>query len=84
MKRRGSRKIFFGEIVSDKMNKTRTVQVTRIINHLLYGKVIKRTGKYAVDDSKNESHVGDKVSIIETRPLSKTKRWKILKVIEKV
>ncbi len=83
MEKRGSRKVFFGEIISDKMDKTRIVRVTRIINHSLYGKVVKKTRKYAADDRKNESHVGDRVSIVETRPLSKTKRWKILKVIEK-
>ena len=83
MKDRGLRKRFVGEVVSDKMDKTRIVKITRIINHALYGKVIRRSRKFAVNDSKNESHVGDRVSIIETRPLSKTKRWKLLKIINK-
>lgn len=83
MKERGLRKVFTGKIVSDKMDKTRIVQVTRTIKHPFYGKVMKKTKKFAVNDSKNESHAGDRVSIVETRPLSKTKRWKILKIINK-
>ncbi len=83
MKERGLRKVFTGKIISDKMDKTRIVQVTRTIKHPFYGKVMKKTKKFAVNDSKNESHTGDSVSIVETRPLSKTKRWKLLKIIQK-
>ena len=82
MKERGIKRTFTGEVISDKMDKTRIVQVVRTIKHSFYGKTIKRTKKYAIDDRKNESHVGDRVSIIETRPLSKTKRWKMLKIVK--
>jgi small subunit ribosomal protein S17 len=69
-----------GVVVSDKMNKTRTVEVTRLMQHPQYKKTIKRKLKYAVHDEKNESKTGDKVEIIQTRPMSKSKRWKLVKV----
>ncbi|MFN3966785.1 MAG: 30S ribosomal protein S17 [Endomicrobiia bacterium] len=76
------RKILSGVVVSDKMNKTRVVLVTRTFRHPLYEKVIRRNKKYYVHDEKNESHTGDKVEIIETRPLSKLKRWRLLRIVE--
>ncbi len=72
------RKTKTGVVISDGMNKTRIVMVEWTIRHQLYGKVIKRNTKYYVHDEKNETHIGDKVKIVETRPISKTKRWKIV------
>lgn len=70
-----------GYVVSDKMNKTRVVEVTRIVTHPQFNKTIRRKIKYAVHDDANQSKTGDKVRIIQTRPLSKTKRWRLLKVL---
>ncbi len=77
------KKIFSGVVISDKMDKTRTVLVTKTVRHPLYEKTIRKNKKYYVHDEKNESHIGDKVEIIETRPLSKLKRWRIVKIIKK-
>ena len=68
-----------GIVVSDKMNKTRVVKIEWITRHPLYQKIIKQSTKFYAHDEKNETHVGDKVKIIETRPISKKKRWKIIK-----
>jgi len=70
-----------GYVVSDKMNKTRVVEVTRIMTHAQYKKTIRRRIKYAVHDEQNQSKAGDKVRIIQTQPLSKTKRWRLIKVL---
>ncbi len=78
------RKIRIGKVVSDKMEKTRIVAVERLFRHSRYQKVIKRKKKFMVDDPKNESHIGDKVRITETRPLSKRKRWRVLEILNKV
>jgi small subunit ribosomal protein S17 len=78
------RKIRIGKVVSDKMEKTRIVAVERLFRHSRYQKVIKRRKKFMVDDPKNESHIGDKVRITETRPLSKRKRWRVLEILNKV
>ncbi len=78
------RKIRIGKVVSDKMEKTRIVAVERLFRHSQYQKVIKRRKKFMVDDPKNESHIGDKVRITETRPLSKKKRWRVLEILNKV
>lgn len=78
------RKIRIGKVVSDKMEKTRIVAVERLFRHSQYQKVIKRRKKFMVDDPKNESHIGDKVRITETRPLSKRKRWRVLEILNKV
>lgn len=78
------RKIRIGKVVSDKMEKTRIVAVERLFRHSRYQKVIKRKKKFMVDDPKNESHIGDKVRIAETRPLSKRKRWRVLEILNKV
>ena len=77
------RKSRIGTVVSDKMNKTRIVLVKRTVRHPLYKKVIHKTKKYYVHDEENISHTGDKVKIIETRPLSKLKRWWLTEVLEK-
>ena len=77
------RKSFIGRVVSDKMDKTVVLAVTRRITHSRYNKVIKRTTKYKAHDEKNECKVGDMVRVIETRPISKDKRWKVLEIVEK-
>ena len=83
MKQKGIRTTYIGEVVSDRMDKTRIVQITKVIRYGLYEKIIRRRKKFAVDDKLNRTGVGDIVLIAETRPLSKTKYWKILKVIKK-
>ncbi|MBN1688898.1 MAG: 30S ribosomal protein S17 [Candidatus Omnitrophica bacterium] len=72
-----------GFVVSDKRDKTISVEVTRLMQHPQFKKVIRRKIKYAVHDEKNEAKLGDKVQIVETRPLSKTKRWRLVKVLTK-
>jgi small subunit ribosomal protein S17 len=79
---RGIHKRVIGVVTSDKMAKTRTVSVTEQYRHEKYGKFVKRTLKFHVHDEKNESKTGDKVMIIETRPLSATKRWRLMQVLE--
>ncbi|MFH1541342.1 MAG: 30S ribosomal protein S17 [Elusimicrobiota bacterium] len=68
-----------GTVVSDKMNKTRVVEADWVTRHPLYQKIVNRKTRYYAHDEKNETHIGDKVEIIETRPLSKLKRWRIVK-----
>ncbi len=80
---RGERKRVIGMVVSDKMAKTRVVAVTEMYKHPKYGKYVKRTQKFHIHDEKNDSKAGDKVLIIETRPLSKTKRWRLMQVLER-
>ncbi len=70
-----------GVVLSNKMQKTIVVEVTRLIQHPKFKKVVRRKVKYAVHDEKNEAKAGDKVRIVETRPLSKTKRWRLVKVL---
>ena len=77
------RKVRVGMVVSDKMDKTVVIAIEDNVKHPVYGKIIKRTLKVHAHDEKNECGVGDKVKIMETRPLSKTKRWRIVEVIEK-
>lgn len=81
---RGVRKTRVGVVVSNKMDKTAVVAVERQIKHPVYKKYIKRTTKFKVHDMKNECQIGDVVKIMETRPLSKTKRWRIVEIVEKV
>jgi small subunit ribosomal protein S17 len=77
------KRVAFGVVTSDKMDKTRRVEITRNVKHPLYGKYVRRrTICYAHDES-NESHLGDQVEIIESRPRSKTKRWELVRVVEK-
>jgi small subunit ribosomal protein S17 len=72
-----------GLVVSDKMSKTRVVAVERAFRHPRYERVIKRTARFKAHDEKNEAHVGDRVLIVETRPLSKDKRWRIKEILER-
>lgn len=72
-----------GEVISDKMDKTISVQVFRRVRHEKYGKYLKKTSVYKAHDEKNQAKAGDKVRIQMTRPLSKTKRWRLLEVVEK-
>lgn len=78
-----ARKRFVGTVVSDKMNKTRVVVVERRFPHPLYKKVIKRRSKFYVHDEDNISHVGDKVLIEESRPISKLKKWRLVAIVER-
>jgi small subunit ribosomal protein S17 len=81
---RNLRKTRIGVVSSNKMDKTITVKVERKIKHPLYGKFLKKTTSFHAHDEKNECSVGDIVKIMETRPLSKTKRWRLVEVVEKV
>jgi small subunit ribosomal protein S17 len=80
---RGRRKVLEGVVVGDKMDKTAVVEVEDRKKHPLYGKVLRSTKKYKAHDETNQCGVGDRVSIMETRPMSKTKRWRIIEVLEK-
>jgi small subunit ribosomal protein S17 len=80
---RGRRKVRVGQVVSDKMEKTAVVAVTRLVKHPMYSRFVKRTTKFKVHDEQNECHVGDVVRITETRPLSKDKRWRLIEVMRK-
>ena len=77
------RKVRVGKVVSDKMDKTVVVAIVDNVRHPKYGKIIKRTVKIHVHDENNECGIGDTVSVMETRPLSKTKRWRLVQIIEK-
>jgi small subunit ribosomal protein S17 len=83
MTERGNRKVRVGQVVSDKAEKTIKVAVESRVSHPLYKKIIKQTKKYTAHDDQNEAGIGDTVEIVETRPLSKTKRWRLTRVIEK-
>ena len=80
---RKTRKMLTGLVVSDKMEKTRVIAVERITRHPLYGKIVRRTKKYKFHDENNLSRTGDKVKVVETRPLSKDKRWRLAEIVEK-
>ncbi len=80
---RNSRKIRVGTVVSDKMDKTVVVEVARQFPHRLYGKILKRTKKFKAHDEENSCGVGDVVRIMETRPFSKQKRWRVVTILEK-
>jgi small subunit ribosomal protein S17 len=80
---RGKRRVEIGVVTSDKMNKTRRVEIPRLVKHARYGKYIRRRTICHVHDEANQSHVGDKVEIMETRRLSKLKTWRLLRVIAK-
>lgn len=83
MEERNNRKVRIGVVVSDKMQKSIVVAIKDREKHPLYGKFVKKTKKFHVHDENNEAHVGDTVSIMETRPLSKTKRWRLVEIVEK-
>jgi len=80
---RAQRKVREGLVVSDKMDKTIVVEVEDRVKHPLYGKVLRRTSKLKVHDEQNACGVGDRVMIMETRPLSATKRWRLVEILEK-
>jgi small subunit ribosomal protein S17 len=80
---RNLRKERIGLVVSDKMQKTVTVEVSRRVKHPIYGKFMSKTTKLTAHDENNDSNIGDKVKIMETRPLSKSKRWRLVEIIER-
>lgn len=80
---RARRKVIQGVVSSDKMDKSRVVVVERRVKHPLYKKFIKRTSKFMAHDEQNESHIGDTVRIMETRPLSKNKCWRLMEIVER-
>ena len=80
---RKRRKVLRGRVASDKMNKSVVVSIERLVKHPLYGKRIKRTSRYTAHDETNDCREGDLVEIMETRPMSKTKRWRVIRVIER-
>ena len=80
---RGNRRTVVGVVTSDKMNKTRRVEIPRLVKHARYGKYIRRRTICHVHDEQNQSHTGDKVEIMESRPYSKTKHWLLVKVVTK-
>ena len=83
MEKRNLRKSLIGVVTSNKMNKTIVVSVENTVRHPIYKKTIKRTYKLKAHDEKNECQIGDKVRVMETRPLSKDKRWRLVEVLEK-
>lgn len=83
MKNRSIKKEVVGTVVSDKMDKTVVVMVERLVKHRLYHKFIRRRAKFSAHDESNSCQIGDKVMITESRPLSKTKKWRVSKIIEK-
>ena len=80
---RGYRKTRVGVVVSDKMDKTAVVAIKTKVRHPLYGKMVNRTRKFKVHDEENQCGVGDTVKIMETRPISKDKRWRLVEIVEK-
>ena len=80
---RNLRKERIGQVVSNKMNKSITVEVLRKVKHPVYGKFIRKTAKFMAHDEKNECNIGDKVKIMETRPLSKDKHWRLVEILER-
>lgn len=83
MSERNERKTKIGKVVSDKMEKTIVVAVESLEQHPLYKKAVKKTVKFKAHDENNDSHIGDTVEIMETRPLSKDKRWRVIEVLER-
>ncbi len=83
MEERNLRKVMVGTVVSDKMDKTVVVAVQTNVKHDMYGKIVKRTYKLKAHDEENKCGVGDKVKVMETRPLSKDKRWRVVEIMEK-
>lgn len=80
---RGLRKVRIGKVVSDKMDKTIVVAMETKVRHPLYGKTVNRTTKFKVHDENNDAKIGDTVKVMETRPLSKDKRWRLVEVMER-
>ena len=83
MEERNLRKVMIGKVVSDKMDKTVVVAVETSVKHKVYNKIVKRTYKLKAHDEENVCQIGDKVKVMETRPLSKDKRWRVVEVVEK-
>ena len=83
MKKQGMKRQLTGVVVSDKMDKTVTVQVERLVKHRVYKKYVRRRAKFSAHDAQNACGIGDKVLITESRPLSKTKRWRVSEIVEK-
>ena len=80
---RGRRKVRTGIVVSDAMDKTVVVRISSQVRHSLYGKIVRRSHKLQAHDEENAAHVGDTVRLMETRPLSRTKRWRVVEVVER-
>lgn len=80
---RGQRKVRTGVVVSDAMDKTVVVQIEQTVRHRLYGKIYRRNTKLYAHDEKGDAKAGDRVRVVETRPLSKTKRWRVVEVVER-
>jgi small subunit ribosomal protein S17 len=80
---RGRRKTRQGVVVSDKMDKTVLVRIDRQMRHPLYKKIVRRSSKLAAHDERNDAHVGDTVRVMETRPMSKNKRWRVIEIVER-
>ena len=83
MEERNLRKVMVGTVTSDKMDKTVVVSVETSVSHKMYGKTVKRTYKIKAHDEENKCEIGDKVKVMETRPLSKDKRWRVVEILEK-
>ncbi|MEK6645294.1 MAG: 30S ribosomal protein S17 [Candidatus Firestonebacteria bacterium] len=83
MDKRGARKIRTGIVVSNKMDKTVVVNIERVMTHPLYKKILKKTKRFKVHDEKNECKIGDVVKIMETKPISKEKCWRVVAIVEK-
>ena len=83
MEERNLRKVMIGTVTSNKMDKTIVVSVETSVKHPIYGKIVKRTYKLKAHDEENKCQIGDKVKVMETRPLSKDKRWRLVEVVEK-
>ncbi len=80
---RNYRRVVFGKVVSDKMDKTVVVEIGRLTRHQRYNKLVKKITKVKAHDEKNECRVGDKVKLMETRPLSKQKQWRVMEILER-
>lgn len=80
---RARRKVRTGVVVSDAMDKTVMVRIDRQVRHALYGKTVRRSSKLAAHDETNDAHVGDTVRVMETKPLSKSKRWRVVEIVER-
>ncbi len=82
-RQRAARKVRTGVVVSDAMDKTVVVEIATQVRHPLYAKTVRRTTKLKAHDEANEAHVGDRVRLMETRPLSRTKRWRVIEIVER-
>jgi len=80
---RGARKVRTGVVVSDKMDKTVVVRIDRQVRHALYQKSVRRSSKLSAHDETNDAHLGDIVRVMETRPVSKSKRWRVIEIVER-